>query len=142
MFTPRRTRAHDTAAADRVLVNADSCAGKQARGQGAFVLKELAFDGLAKGEAGQGSVGPDHAMTRHEQADAIGGIGASDRARPAGVAQLGGELAVTACFTIRNCSQRGPYALLKSGAGRGQRNREILSLTRKVGFYFFFETRG
>ena len=87
-----------------------------------FMVEKLALDGLAKRETRERAIGTDHAMTRHEQADGIGGVGAADGARGPGITEFGGELAVATNLSKRNRDECSPYALLKLGSLRGQRH--------------------
>ena len=55
--------------------------------------QQPALDLLAKGESGHRTVTPDHAVTRHNQGNGIGGVGTAHRAGGAGITELRGELA-------------------------------------------------
>src|SRR5690606_3096426 len=49
------------------------------------------------------------------------------------IADLGGDLAITACGTIRNGAQRTPYALLEGGAAGCQGQIKLLKLAAEIG---------
>ena len=100
------------------------------------------FDGFAEGEAGEGTVGADHAVAGDDQTDGIGGVGAADGARGARVAEGCGESAVAAGFTVGNRDECGPDAVLKISAFGGERHREIAELSGEIRVNFFFYGKG
>ena len=100
--------------------------------EGTLVLEEPTLDVFTKGEACERSVAPDYPMTRDDQANGIGRVGAPDRARSIGLAELRGQTAIAHRLAKRNTAERVPDLVLKRRSDRGQRHRELTPFADEV----------
>ena len=94
-----------------------------------FVIEEPALALDAAAIAGEGAVGPDHAMTGDDHADGVGAVGQADSANGAGPADARGKLRVGDCGPARDLAEGAPYLALErsacGGDGKGVDGMEV-----------------
>ena len=98
----------------------------------AFVIEQPALEFLAKTEAGEGTVGPDHPMTGYEKADGIGRIRPADRARSRRVSNPTGYFTVGSGRPKGDFCQGRPDLLLEWRTSRRQGDGEFAPTARAI----------
>src|ERR1700753_1690213 len=102
-----------------------------------FVIQKPAFSFHAAPIAGEGTVGADHAMTRHHNADWIGTVGQTHCADRGGSSYPLCQLAVRFRRAARYLSQGIPHRTLKGSTGRFYRQVIDRSpISRERGLYW------
>ena len=119
---------HDVCATVRRRGRAGQPGGEDA----ALRLEQPELAPQAAAVAAQAAAGRDHAVTRDDDGDAVGAVGAADGAGRAGHAELARELGVGARLPVGDTQQRLPHSLLERAAGVGQRQVERLPAPGEV----------
>lgn len=81
------------------------------------MIEEPALALEATAIAGEGAVGPDHAMAGDDNAEGVGAVGQADGADGRGPPDARGKLRVGDCRPARNVAQSAPHVALEGSAG-------------------------
>src|ERR1700686_187315 len=98
-----------------------------------FVIEQPRLSFESSAVTGEGTVGPDHPVTGHDDGDGVTSVGQADGARRLGIPDAPRQFTVRNRLAVRYLSQPRPHALLERRADQIHLEVQRPQLSREVG---------